>query len=231
MTRKNALLRSISLLLTLASLTLAFSACGQTADSETTGTAAPQPAASGTSLPDTTAAPEETTAEPEAPREAFTGTIEETLNALIAKAIELDEDKEFGIGSIECTPVPVDADGCERILGLTEAEFAEFVDTAIESKPNGSWFAHSVVVVKLKDGANAEELADKIVANTAPNRFGCIKAGAIVGARAGNYVVFAASSETTCEAVYKAVEALSAVSPVRIDRENTWKSTGGLIIG
>ncbi len=162
---------------------------------------------------------------------AFEGTIEEILDAIVAKAIELDTDPEFGIASIECTPTVVDAERCETVLGLTEDEYAQYIDSAIESKPNGSWFTHSIVVIKLKEGTDVATVANKIVMNTKPNRFGCLKPRAIVGAFAGDYVVFAASSETSCEAVYAAVEALSAVESTRIDRENDWNSSGGLMGG
>lgn len=162
---------------------------------------------------------------------AFEGTVEEILDNIVTKAIELDTEPEFGIASIECTPTVVDAENCESVLGLSEEEFNEYVEAAIESKPNGSWYTHSIVVIKLKDGVDVPTVAEKIVMNTKPNRFGCLKPRSIVGARAGQYVIFSASSETSTEAVYNAVKALSAVEPTRIDRENDWSSSGGLMGG
>lgn len=208
----------IALILVCAFCALAFVSC---ADAEKTKTEAPKT--------EETSEPTAPETKPEPAKAAFEGTMDDILNMVVAKAIELDEDKEFGISSIECTNTPVTNELCDLILGLTEEEFAALVDEAIESKPNGSWFTHSVVVVKLKDGVNVEEAANKIVANTSPSRFGCLKPQSIVGSYAGNFVVFAASSETTTEAVFGAVKALSGIEPTRIDRENTWSSQGGLI--
>lgn len=209
----------VCLIVAVAMLTLALAACGEKTPAESSTSSSSQTTSATTSAT--------TEATPVVPDPAFTGTVEEILDAVVAKAIELD-DQEYGIGSIECTPTVVDEDRCESVLGLTEEEFAEYIEAAIESKPNGSWYTHSVVVIKLKDGVNVEEIANKIVANTKPNRFGCLKPRAIVGSYMDNFVIFSASSEETCEAVYSAVVALSKVTPTRIDRENDW-SGGGLI--
>lgn len=161
---------------------------------------------------------------------AFEGTVEDVLSAVVTRACELNSARDFGMMSqIECTPTVVDVDGCDRILGLTDEEYASYIEAAIESKPNGSWYTHSVVVIKLKEGTNVEEVANKIIANTSPSRFGCLKPSTIVGFFAGDFVIFAASDEDSCEDVFTAVKELSAVEPVRIDRENTWTSGGGLL--
>lgn len=161
---------------------------------------------------------------------AFEGTVTEILDALVAKAGELDAG-EFGITSIEVSDVAVDTDTCGSILGLTTEEFESLVESAVESKPEGSWFAHSVVVIELKDNIPVAETAEKIIAGTKPNRFGCIQAKKIVGGYAGQYVFFCASDEGTADAVYAAFEALSAIDVTRVDRENDWSGSGGLLIG
>ncbi|MBQ0125334.1 MAG: hypothetical protein KBS59_03305 [Clostridiales bacterium] len=168
---------------------------------------------------------------PETKAPAFEGTVEDVLSAVVTRACELNASREFGMSTIECTPTVVDIDGAERILGLTDEEFTNYIDSAIESKPNGSWYTHSVVVIKLKEGTNVEEVANKIVANTSPSRFGCLKPHAIVGCFAGDFVIFVASDDDSCEDVFTAVKELSAIEPVRIDRENTWTSGGGLMGG
>lgn len=157
---------------------------------------------------------------------AFTGTAQEVLDALIAKAISIDTDKEYGIGSIECTDTPVDADSCTDILGLTTDEFNSMVESAVESKPDGSWWKHSVVVIKVKPGTDTAALADKIVKGTKPDRFGCLKAGMIVGEYAGEYILLVVSDEALCEVVISAFEQLSAVKPVKISRTNDWSDGG-----
>lgn len=194
----------------------AFAACNKT-PTDKTDTTDKQTSPADTTIADTTAAAE---------KPAFTGTSVEVLDLIVATAIELDTDKEYGIGTIACTDTAVDADSCTDILGLTTEEFNAKVESATESKPDGSWYTHSVVVIKVKDGVDVTALAEQIVKNTKPDRFGCLKPESIVGCYAGQYIIFAASDSTICEAVFSAVKTLSAVEPVRIDRTNDWDGGG-----
>ena len=159
---------------------------------------------------------------------AFTGTAEEILNQLISKTVEKKVVAEEELGGIKCYCKNVDADSCQDILGLTPDEFAADVEAAIESKPEGSWFAHSIVVIKSKTGVDAAALADKISKGTNPARFGCIKAETVVVGQAGQYILLCASFQTTSDAIYSTFSELSAVTANRIDRENDW-SDGGML--
>ena len=87
----------------------------------------------------------------------------------------------------------MDADSCQDILGLTPDEFAADVVSAVESKPEGSWFAHSIVVVQSKKDVDVAALADQISKGTNPARFGCIKTEAVVVGYAGQYIILCAS--------------------------------------
>lgn len=158
-------------------------------------------------------------------KEAFSGTIDEVLDLIVNKATELDK-SEYGIGGIKCYHSPVDTDVCDVILGLDDKEFAEYVEAAVESKPEGSWFTHSVVVVKLKDGVDVKAVAEKIVSKTEAVRFGCLRPQAIVGAYTGNYVVFTTSDSSICEVVFEAVKALSGADVTRVDRTKDWSDSG-----
>lgn len=153
---------------------------------------------------------------------AFLGNIDEVLDLIVNKAIELDADKEYSIGEISCYHSPIDADNCEDVLGLTPDEFTQYVDAAMESKPSDSWQTHSIVIVKLKDGTDVKAIAEKMTAGTSPCRFGCLRVEAIVGGYAGNYVVLGATSQTGCDAVFAAFSQLAAVPATRIDRTNDW---------
>lgn len=152
----------------------------------------------------------------------LSGTSSDILKKLVSKASELDTDKEYGINSIKVEENIIDKDEVEDILGLTEDEFKKYVESAVESKPVDSWYNHSVVVVKLKDGVNVKEIAEKIVANTSPSRFGCLKANKIEGAYSGNYVIFAASYESTVDVVIKAFKEMTNGNMKTITRENNW---------
>ena len=109
---------------------------------------------------------------------------------------------------------------------LEDKEFEDYVEAAVESKPDGSWYTHSVVVVKLRDGVDVKTVAEKIVSKTEAVRFGCLRPEAIVGAYTGNYVVFTTSGKGICESVYEAVKELSGTDVTRVDREKNWSDSG-----
>lgn len=159
-------------------------------------------------------------------KEAFTGTVDEILDLIVKKAGELDSANEYNISTIACSHSVVDIDSCDTILGLEDKEFEDYVEAAVESKPDGSWFTHSVVVVKLRDGVDVKTVAEKIVSKTEAVRFGCLRPEAIVGAYTGNYVVFTTSGKGICESVYEAVKELSGTDVTRVDREKNWSDSG-----
>lgn len=79
---------------------------------------------------------------------AFEGPVNDILdriiNDTIAKNILVDEE----LKGITCYEKSVDPDSCQDILGLTPAEFTSDIEAALEAKPDGSWFAHSMPVSK-----------------------------------------------------------------------------------
>lgn len=181
----------------------------------------------------TTSETETTTSETEAsttpkPSEAsaFEGTADEILDQLISKTIEKKVIADEELSGIKCYHKKVDADSCQDILGLTPDEFASDLEDAVESKPEGSWFAHSIVVIKCKIGVDAAALAEKISKGTNPARFGCLKAEAVVVGQAGQYILLCASFQTTSDAVYATFSELSAATTTRIDRANDWNGGG-----
>ena len=159
---------------------------------------------------------------------AFEGTTDEILSLLISKTIEKKVVADEELSGIKCYNKNVDADSCQDILGLTPDEFAAGVEAAVESKPEGSWFAHSIVLIKGKNSGDAAALAEKISKGTNPARFGCIKAESVVVGYAGQYILLCSSFQNTSNAIYSTFSELSAVTTTRIDRENDW-SDGGLL--
>lgn len=155
---------------------------------------------------------------------AFSGTVEEILKQLISKTIEGKTVADEELKDIKCYVRPVDADSCQDVLGLMPDEFAANVAAAVESKPEGSWFAHSIVLIKGRDGVDMAALAKKIANGTNPARFGCIKAEAVVVGQAGRHIVLCAGFKATSDAIYATFSGLSAVKPIRIDRKNDWSS-------
>lgn len=162
---------------------------------------------------------------------AFEGQVQEILDQLINQTIEKKTLANEELKDIACYDKAVDADSCQDILGLTPAEFASAIVSATEAKPEGSWFAHSIVLIECKEGVDIAALADKIAKGTNPARFGCIKAEAIVVGYAGQYILLCASFQNTCDALYTTFSDLSALPPTRIDRENDWNGGGMLGMG
>lgn len=159
---------------------------------------------------------------------AFAGQTDEILSQLISQTLEKKTLANEELKDIACYDKPVDADSCQDILGLAPADFASNILSAVESKPEGSWFAHSIVLIECQDGIDVAALAEQVSQKTNPARFGCIKAEAIVVGYAGQYILLCASFQTTCDAVYTTFSELSALPATRIDRENDWND-GGLL--
>jgi hypothetical protein len=162
---------------------------------------------------------------------AFDNPANEILDQLINQTIDKKTLANEELKDITCYDKPIDADSCLDILGLTPAEFATNIVSAVESKPEGSWFAHSIVLIECQDGVDVAALADQISKGTNPARFGCIKAEAIVVGYAGQYILLCASFQNTCDALYTTFSDLSALPPSRIDRENDWNGGGMLGLG
>lgn len=214
--------RPISFLLAVVLVGAMLTACahdGSDQDKQPT----PTPATTPTTPPTPTPAPSEPA--------AFEGQIDAILDQLISQTVAKNILADEELKSIEYYDKAVDADSCQDILGLTPTEFASDIVSAMEAKPEGSWFAHSVVLVECKAGVDVAGLADKIAKGTNPARFGCIKAEAIVVGYAGQYILLCASFQNTCDALYTTFNDLSALSPIRIDRENDWNDGGMLGLG
>ena len=148
----------------------------------------------------------------------------ELLSKIVKFASEYDKDNEYGLASIRVEEHKITKDETEDVLGLTEDEFNKYVDEALESKVLDSWMNHSIVVVKIKDGQNIKEISEKIVKNTSPSRFGCLKASKIEGAYYGNYVIYAASDEAIVDNVIKAFKEITNNKETIITRENNWNT-------
>lgn len=216
-------------------LCVVIAGCTQNKNNETTNTTTTtqtnkQTTSQSTTEPQKTT--EETTTEKKEPvtpvtKKAFEGEIGDILDRIVAKAKELDTD-EYGIGTIDCHHREITADIAIDILGIDDEEFGKLIDSAIESQPDGSWSTHSVIVIKFKDGVDVKTAAETIRTKSIADRCGCLTPEAWVGALTGDYMVFAISGSSACEAVYKAVSSLSACEVTRLDRENDWKR-GGLM--
>ena len=93
------------------------------------------------------------------------GTLEEILTKVYA---DIPEDERPMLMNID---VLKDAsDNIEYYIGTTDIEYEEIY----ASEPMMSSIAHSVVLVRVKDGADIEETKDKIKNNVDPRKWLCV---------------------------------------------------------
>lgn len=64
----------------------------------------------------------------------------------------------------------IDSENVEYYLGTSDIEFEE----AVASEPMMTSIAHSVVLLKVKDGANKQDIMTKIKNNVNPNKWLCV---------------------------------------------------------
>ena len=64
----------------------------------------------------------------------------------------------------------IDSENVEYYLGTSDIEFEE----AVASEPMMTSIAHSVVLLKVKDGANNQDIMTKIKNNVNPNKWICV---------------------------------------------------------
>ncbi len=147
-------------------------------------------------------------------------TAEQLLDKVIEKAIEIDPDTEYGMSKLVGQKNEINLDNLEDILGLTEEEFNNSIDSAMESKPDDTWSPHSIVFIKVKENVDVAETAEKIVKNTSPYRFGCLKPDVIMGAFYDRYIVLIDSDEAAKDVVLKSFEDIIGNETTKVTRDN-----------
>ncbi len=149
-------------------------------------------------------------------------TAKQLLDKVVEKAIEIDPDTEYGMSKLAGQKNEINLDNLEDILGLTEEEFNDLIDSAMESKPDDTWSPHSIVFVKVKENVDVAETAEKIVKNTSPYRFGCLKPDVIMGAYYDRYIVLIDSDEAEKDVVLKSFEDVIGKESTKVTRDNDW---------
>ena len=152
----------------------------------------------------------------------ITDNINDLANKVMNKAKVDDTDKEYGLSKIDLTTNEINKDNLNDILGITEDEYQKNIEEAIEIKPNDTWSPESYVFIKVKDKVNVSKLAERIVKNTVPTRFGCLRPDVIVGAYYSNIIVLIDSSKDTSEVVLNSFEKIMQNKITEITRENDW---------
>ena len=103
----------------------------------------------------------------------------------------------------------VTADKAQYVLGLTEAQFGEFVESAYEAAAAIATFAQSNVVIKCKDANAAIEVKKLIAEGFDSHKWICVFPEQSAVVESGSYVLLAVGTVETTNALVEAFKALS----------------------
>ena len=128
------------------------------------------------------------------------GTLEEIMTKVYAGVPE--DQRPMMLGNIEVTDENV-----EYYLGTKDIEY----DEALASESGVGSIAHSVVLVRVKDNANIEEIKDKIESSINPRKWVCVgvEEDDVIVENEGNLIILIMiEDETTREKIEEAFDNL-----------------------
>lgn len=118
------------------------------------------------------------------------GTLEEIMTKVYA---DVPEDER----PMMLTNTEVTEENVENYLGTKDIEYEE----ALTSESAVGSIAHSVVLVRMKDGANIEDAKKKIEENVNPRKWICVEAEDVVVKNKGNLIILIMSSSNYIEKI------------------------------
>lgn len=128
----------------------------------------------------------------------------EDLTALIDK---IYEGVDIELPSLQSQTIDVsDNYAVQYATGLENADDVEYVAT---SEPLMSSQAYSLVLVKVKDGVNANEVAKKMNENIDERKWICVSAEKVYTTSSGNVVCLVMASEDRAKPVYEKFKTLA----------------------
>jgi len=99
-----------------------------------------------------------------------------------------------------------DADMVQYVTGLKSASDIEF---AVVSEPMMSSQAYSLILVKVKDGVNASEIAKQMKDGVDTRKWICVTAEKVYATNSGNVVCLVMSSEEMAKPIYEKFKSLA----------------------
>lgn len=118
------------------------------------------------------------------------GTLEEIMTKVYA---DVPEDER----PMMLTNTEVTEENVENYLGTKDIEYEE----ALASESAVGSIAHSVVLVRMKEGADVEEAKKKIEENANPRKWICVEADDVVVKNKGNLIILIMSSSNYIEKI------------------------------
>lgn len=162
----------------------ALASCGNTENTETTGTTAGTESPETTKPEDTTAPENTTTGTPEEPEEPKIDTLEELIGAIYEK---------YSMAGMMTSPVELS--DAELLKYQTGIESGDLVEEAYISGPMMTSVAYEMVVVRVKDAANAKTVAEEMQKNANPGKWICVVAESVQIGVSGDIIVMVMTSE------------------------------------
>ena len=137
-------------------------------------------------------------------KDTLTGTPEEIL-------AQLKEDPKVELGMTFDEAIKPDGgiSNPKNALGLTDEQFAQYVEAAFEAKAAINTMAQSTSVIKCKSIADAAEVKKLIAAGFDSNKWICVFPEQSVVVESGSYVLLAVGEVETTDALVEAFKALS----------------------
>ena len=120
--------------------------------------------------------------------------VEGTLEEIMTKVyVDVPEDER----PMMLTNIEVTEENIENYLGTKDFEYEE----ALASESAVGSIAHSVVLVRMKEGADVEEAKKKIEENANPRKWICVEADDVVVKNKGNLIILIMSSSNYIEKI------------------------------
>lgn len=103
----------------------------------------------------------------------------------------------------------IDTSDSSMVNYMTGLENADDVEYVVVSEPMMSSRAYSLVLIKVKDGADANKVAKEMNDNINESKWVCVTADKIYSTSSGNVVCLVMSDEETAKAVYDSFKTLA----------------------
>ena len=118
------------------------------------------------------------------------GTLEEIMDKVY---VDIPEDER----PMMLTNIELTDDNIENYLGTKDIDYEE----ALASESAVGSIAHSVVLIRMKDGADIEDAKKKIEESANPSKWVCVTADDVVVKNKGNLIILIMSSANNIEKI------------------------------
>lgn len=114
--------------------------------------------------------------------------------------------------------MPVDTTDADAVKAFTGLDSAENIEYAVASEPMMNAQAYSLVLVKVKDGVDADAVAKTMNENIDERKWICVTAEKIYSVASGDVVCLVMSNEQTAKTVYDSFKTLAGSVGEEIER-------------